>query len=399
MNTRILTKNEQANLEVVRTAGIPTVLLFVTATGLKKSILDATLPMRTLLLDAGIHDFGAQPQGPASKRIVAGKILLDDRVENVGVSLYRPVTKKGDPRLWPGSFARHANPDDVVVVFVANAELCFLNLTQSNVADTVGLRVRNASADFLGAIRRKSSSIAVELLAKLRDIASRGPLAAVGYGDTSIGRTIEAALGIAINSSQQPDYKGIELKSKRWALGRKSTRYTLFACVPDWILSPCKSSAEILSKYGYPSGTVHKLYCTVSATKRNSQGLQFRVDPNIGRLVEYAWRSSPTKQDVAVWELGRLHQYFGNKHRETFWIHAAPVMSCGACAFKLTEVVHTRGPSYPQFDQFLEDGVVTMDHLIKKTGPRVVEKGPLFKVAPNRLSELFVTAPEKFLLA
>lgn len=70
----------------------------------------------------------------------------------------------------------------------------------------------------------------------------------------------------------------------------------------------------------------------------------------------------------------------------------------GAMAFRLSEIIHTRGPSYPQFDQFLEDGVVTMDHLIKRTGTRVVEKGPLFKVAPNRLGELFVGAPEKFLL-
>ena len=399
MNTRDLTKKEQANLETVKTVGVPTVLLFVTPTGLGKSIMDATLPMRTLLADAGIHDFGAQAQGPANKRVVAGKLLLDERVVDVGVSMYRPKTKKGDPRLWPANFARYTKPDDVYVVFIAREQLCFVNLTQSNVAAAVSLSVRTATVNYLTAIRQKNSSVAVELLGKFRELAANGPLRAIGCGSTSIGLTIETALGIKRNSSRDPDYKGIEVKAKRWTLGKSGNRYTLFACVPNWTLSPCKSSAEILLKYGYQRGVVHKLYCTVSATKKNSQGLQFRMDSNLERLVEFAWRTSPTKQDVAVWELGRLHQYFGSKHPETFWVHATPVLMRSACAFRLAEIIHTRGPSYPQFDQFLEEGVVTMDHLIKKTGSRVVEKGPLFKVAPNRLGELFVGAPEKFLLA
>lgn len=33
--------------------------------------------------------------------------------------------------------------------------------------------------------------------------------------DTAIGRTLETLLGININSSKQPDYKGIELKAFR----------------------------------------------------------------------------------------------------------------------------------------------------------------------------------------
>ena len=398
MNTRNLTSREKANYEVVKATGLPAALLFVTATGLQKSIMDATLPIRTLLAEAGVHDYGSQGQGPSNKRVVAGKILADDRIENVDVSLYRPITKNGDPRLWPRNFSHHADPDDACAVFIARGCICILDLTRSSIAEDEHAGSSTAPLKFLALNRKKKSPAANELLNHIRALADKGPLKAVGYGDTSIGRTIETALGIRINSSQQPDYKGIELKSKRWIAGHQSTRYTLFACVPDWLLSPCKSSAEILAEYGYPSGSVFKLYCTVSATKRNSQGLQFRIDSNIGRLVEYAWRRSPTKQDVAVWELGRLHRYFGAKHRETFWIHASPVSMGGMRAFKLNEIIHTRGPSYPQFDQFLEDGVITMDHLIKRTGTRVVEKGPLFKVMPNRLVELFLGVPEIYRL-
>ena len=399
MNTRALTQAEQANLSAVKSAGVPTVLLFVTATGLRKSILDATLPLRTLLAEEQIHDFSKQAQGPANKRIIQGKILLDSRSVDVGVSLYRPVTKQGDPRLWPGNFSRYSNPDDVFVVFVANRHVCFVNLSQSYVAEAKRLDIRTVTTDFITTICRKTSAVSVELLSKFRALAANGPLAALGSGDTSVGLTIETALGIKRNSARKPDYKGIEIKAKRWGLGRVRNRYTLFACVPDWVLSPCKSSAEILARYGYQSGSAHKLYCTVSAAKRNSQGLQFHVDSDIGRLVEYAWRVSSGRQGVAVWELARLHRYFGDKHGETFWVHVTPVVARNARAFKLTEIIHTRGPSYPQFDHFLEKGVVTMDHLIKRTGTKVVEKGPLFKVAPDRLGELFVGEPEKFRLA
>lgn len=361
--------------------------------------MDATLPMRTLLAEARIHDFAGQAQGPAFKRIVDGIILLNDGAMDIGVSLYRPITKRGDPRLWPANFSRYADPGDVFVVFVAKGKLCFINLTQSNVAEAMRLSIRTDTSDFLAAIRHKTLSASVELIKKFRALAANGPLLALGSGDTSVGLTIETALGIARNSARKPDFKGIEIKAKRWTLGRVSNRYTLFACVPDWVLSPCKSSAEILSRFGYPSGRVYKLYCTVSASKRNSRGLQFRIDSNIGRLVEYAWRTSPSRQDVAVWELARLHRYFGDKHGETFWVHVIPVVTHNVRAFKLAEIIHTRGPSFPQFDHFLENGVITMDHLIKRTGTKVVEKGPLFKIAPDRLGELFVGAPEKYRLA
>jgi len=399
MNSRDLTPFEKANLETVQLAGIPTTLLFVTATGLQKSIMDATLSVRTLLFQAGVHDFATQRQGQAYKRILPGKLLLTDRVVDVLVSLYRPATKKGDPRLWPAHFTRYAKPDDVFVVSVFGGVLFFLNLTQSNICEISRLGLITPSVSCLAALRRETSRVTDELLAKLYQLAAQGPLRSVCHGDTAIGRTIETALGIPINSSREPDYKGIELKAKRWREGHGRTRYTLFACVPDWTLSPCKSSAEILERYGYARDAVRKLYCTVSTLKANSQGLQFRIDADLARLVEFTWSGQTRKEDVAVWELGRLHKAFGEKHKETFWIHAVPVKLGCDDGFLLSEIVHTKGPNLAQFDDFLEDGVITMDHLIKKNMNRVSEKGPLFKVTPGRLNDLFLSAPRHIPLA
>jgi hypothetical protein len=88
-------------------------------------------------------------------------------------------------------------------------------------------------------------------------------LPALLNADTAVGRTLEAALGIQINSSKKPDYKGIELKSFR---NKRDNRKNLFAQVPDWELSKFKSSAEILDAFGYQRQQDFKLYCTVSTT-------------------------------------------------------------------------------------------------------------------------------------
>ena len=88
--------------------------------------------------------------------------------------------------------------------------------------------------------------------------------------DTGIGRTVETVLGIPMNDSKQPDYKGIELKSKR---EKANVRSNLFTQSPNWPLSRLKSGKAIVERYGYiPEGYTHKcLHVTLSASKPNSQ--------------------------------------------------------------------------------------------------------------------------------
>ena len=137
------------------------------------------------------------------------------------------------------------------------------------------------------------------------ELTKRGPIPSLLDADTSVGRTLETALNIPINSSKQPDYKGIELKSYRSKKGR-SNRKNLFAQVPNWKLSKFKSSAEILDAFGYWREEDFKLYCTVSSLKPNSQGLKLRLD----RDIEWLHENSDRKDigDFVVWTLEKLHQ-------------------------------------------------------------------------------------------
>jgi MvaI/BcnI restriction endonuclease family protein len=203
--------------------------------------------------------------------------------------------------------------------------------------------------------------------------------------DTAIGRTLETLLGININSSKKPDYKGIELKSYR---DKRGNRKNLFAQVPDWPISTFKSSAEILNNFGYSRGDDFKLYCTVSAIVRNSQGLSLNVDNKLSRIVENSDKANIG--DFVVWTLDTLHSRLLEKHNETFWIAADTLFDDGKEYFQYKKVEHTRKPIVSQFEILVEQGVITLDHLIKRTSSgKVVEKGPLFKIKPNSLDLLF----------
>jgi len=64
-------------------------------------------------------------------------------------------------------------------------------------------------------ISRKANEVAEELLGKIIAIAHKGPVPSQVAADTAVGRTLERVLGIDMNASKQPDYKGIELKAFR----------------------------------------------------------------------------------------------------------------------------------------------------------------------------------------
>ncbi len=292
MNTRPLTPSEESNLQVVRGTAGDFALLFVTATGLTKAILDATLPLRTLLKDKGVHDFLSQGQGPENKILVDGVMLEDGKASTIKVSLYRPETKQGDPRLWPYSFGDYASPDDVFGVFVEAGRIHFLNLTRSSVSQDLKAGGGTIAAIFFSELGSVVSSVSVELLGLLREIANRGPLRAACSGDTAIGRSIETALGIGMNARKTPDYKGIEMKSYR-STKPENGLMTLFSKTPDWKRSILKRSADYLPRFGYERNGRRQLYCSVHATKVNSQGLRLNLNVTASDLEEFHQAKPP----------------------------------------------------------------------------------------------------------
>ena len=147
-------------------------------------------------------------------------------------------------------------------------------------------------------------------------------------------------------------------------------------------MSKFKSSAEILDAFGYWREEDFKLYCTVSGITTNSQGLSLKVNAEVNHLIETS--NNVEIGDFVVWTLGKLHQRLLEKHKETFWVSAQSIYDDGKEYFQYKMFEHTRKPIVSQFDILLEQGVITLDHLIKRNSKgKVVEKGPLFKIKPK----------------
>lgn len=382
---RQLTTLEINRIKLLTEKSVELCLIEPTGTGLEKSIMDATGSVRTYLKANNIHDFELQKQGQESKIQINSFLISSDSLVNSVASLYRPNTKKGDPRIWFKGLGTYSNANDILGIIAFESDLYVLNITQLDLHKLIESKISNPLQDLVNEINQISNEVAEELLILLNKIAAKGPVPAMLQADTAIGRTLETLLGIDINSSKKPDYKGIELKSYR---DKRGNRKNLFAQVPDWNLSKFKSSAEILNAFGYSRGEDFKLYCTVSTLVRNSQGLKLKMDSEISQLIENSDKASVG--DFVVWGLETLHKRLLEKHNETFWIAADSVTIGGKEHFQYKKVEHTKKPIVSQFDILLEQGIITLDHLIKRkpTGS-VVEKGPIFKIKPNALDLLF----------
>jgi hypothetical protein len=377
---RQLSDIELDRLKYLSSWGIEVSLIEPTQNGLSKSILDATQSVRFLLKKSNMHDFSMQPQGPENKvKVIAHLLNIKKDIESQ-VTLYRPHTKNGDPRIWFSGLSSFSSAGDILSIAVFNNKLWVINLTTTDVRQSA--LISSPINLFLNNYSSSQNNVASELLELMKNISKKGFISGTVDADTNIGRLLEKELKIPINSSRAPDYKGIEIKSFR---SERTNRKNLFAQVPDWNLSKFKSSKEILDAFGYDRENIKKLYCTVTALRYNSQGLKLRIENTPDLLVE----ESNDIGDFLAWRLEKLRERLVEKHSETFWVSAISKIENGCEYFHFTNIEHTKGPLLTNFEVLIETGGITVDHLIKEKGASVVEKGPIFKIAKNALAVLF----------
>lgn len=374
--------------------GLAAAFLVPTATGLAKSIMDAHQSVREYLRDRGIHDFDKQSQGQEHKVVLAANLVYVDRVESRRLTLYRPKTKTGDPRIWVERLNNYAKPSNLLVVLaVTPTDIFIINCSQ--------IDIWNSLKDPTSPLGRlvlspKQSSAADELLHRLRDISAMGFVPSLRKGDTGVGFTLESLLGISANASKKPDFKGIELKSGRRKSG-SGHRSTLFSQVPSWEQSKSQSTKEILLRHGYRDNARGRLSlnCTLSASP-NSQGLFLQVSSS-GEYVEaMKFLPSSAPEAVVVWPLRALRERLSNKHRETFWVKAKSKIIRAKEHFHYIEVIHTQRPLVDNFAPLIDVGKIEVDFLMHiKSNGSARDHGYLFKISPSNLDLLF-PAPKTY---
>ena len=132
-----------ANLDVTDTlrrfksVGLQVSFLVPTATGLEKSIMDATAEIREFMLLNGLHDYSKQGQGQDHKVLLNTTLLSQGRVEYTQTSLYRPNTKSGDPRIWIAGLKQFSSPHDLLAILASPNGIVAINCSQSELSSVL----------------------------------------------------------------------------------------------------------------------------------------------------------------------------------------------------------------------------------------------------------------------
>lgn len=381
-------------LELIARLSVPSGFLVPTETGLSKSIMDAHRSFRSFLREEGVHDFSTQRQGQDSKIQIPILVHVGTDIHKRLLSLYRPSTKKGDPRVWVSGLSSLVSAGNLLaIVKDGSGELHLLNMSDEKVRMTL---------QDSGSLLRRSFATAnqfdeaeAELLDLLHEIHLQGYLPTLRDGPTGVGFTLETALGIAANSSRNPDFKGIEIKSGRTTRqGRHGSRTSLFSQVPDWGVSACKSGIEILDRIGYvdPESGRRQLYCTNSSTP-NSLGLYLRIEEGeSGNLLESErLQNSNAPEPIATWPMWNLVTALKEKHAKTVWVGARVRLgNSDREEFHYHEAQITNSPMVGNLETLIEEGIITMDYTLSmKANGKSRDHGYLFKIHADDSHLLF----------
>jgi hypothetical protein len=233
------------------------------------------------------------------------------------------------------------------------------------------------------------TAAAAELLVELRAVAARGWIPASHQGPRAVGMTLLEALGISHTSAKKPTYHGIVVTARRAVSSSVGHRVNLFAQVPNWSLSACRSSAEIVQKYGYnDENGCKRLYCTVRSRQPNGQGLVLEVDEQ-SHVVHELFAGGSDVRNVATWELTKLEARLQESHPQSMWVIASCRAHDGKEWFQYRKALYSPRPFAGRMARLLHEGTVSIDHLISAGPSGCKEKGPLFKLSPRNISALF----------
>ncbi|MBR0382370.1 MAG: MvaI/BcnI restriction endonuclease family protein [Eubacterium sp.] len=393
--------NLEQFLPIFASTGAKVAFLSPTPTGMEKSIMDAIGDVRILLKEQGIHDYDYQGQGPENKVIVPAYFVMPDGVIETAASLYRPVTKKGDPRIWFSNMKRYCNARNLLALVVIEGAIYVINLSDPDIADSL------FDHGFVYQILKDSAyeddSIVKELLSKILDIHHQGFLPSITPGDPGVGDTLENALGIARNNIAAPDYKGIELKATRLTRGgqrRSRTRVNLFAKVPEYGYS----YSDIVREYGkwiYSEKAREDRLAidnTTFCTRINTHGLVLEVDTNNDQLHMCHVDERNRQRYLSYWLLTSLRQTLLTKHHETFWVKAQSINREGIEWFRYDYITHTKNPNDSLFAPLIESDKIQVDlagYFSKQKNMKWRDHGMLFKMWPEDLPLLF-GEPEEY---
>lgn len=241
----------------------------------------------------------------------------------------------------------------------------------------------------------------LELKKKFKEISRMGFVKSINKGYGGIGRTFEDLIGIKYNKSEEPDFLGIEIKTKRLCSRRD---ITLFASKPE---GPSINQIEIIKKkYGYPH-KIHKNYRILNASadsiQLNKVGLfryfKLRVDRQKGKIFLEVYNTKRELiDDETYWTIEKLEQKVTKKLKVLALITALSQRVNGVEYFKYYDfrIYHLKTN---KFIDLIESGIIRINFKIgvyltgAMTG-KTYDRGTSFEINEDNLEYLFEKCPK-----
>jgi hypothetical protein len=352
----------------------------LTATMLTKSIIDAGLPVRSLLARQGEVDYTAMEQGRARGMELNLPVAGPRGLEHRTVSFYRPETKSGDPRLWVSRLGDSSSAGELLLACRSENGLFFVCLG-SDIQQLVAAlaRLMPPREDDLS----KVGPVLAQFQRELDRIRALGWVPTMRKGDTGIGFTFESLLGIRANSARKPDYFGIELKCHRGGRGSGS-KVSLFAKTPSWgAIRKGRGLLELAGKVYEDTGRL-RLYCTLN-TAPNSFELAL-LPTEQGRRIELMHRGIPT----VYYPFASLEKSLRSKHKNSIFVTAETRGNGATEEFRFTTARFCSDPSFGTFLQAILDDAVTLDLTLSVLASgRTRDHGYLWRTPQSHVPKLF----------
>ncbi len=218
------------------------------------------------------------------------------------------------------------------------------------------------------------------LVDNLRRLYARGFLPIPFRGPGRFGLTLEHHLGIPRNSSKEPDFMGIELKTKH-----DSPLHTLFSRTPSRFVG-CSDRGELLRRFGRPDGTQRKIALRTSFG-RQSDSFGFYLQSSDSSIKV---RNGNTT--VLEYSHEHLEEALLSKHSETAYLEVVSQENEGETHCRFEEMLYCKWPSILRFLKLVERGKVNLDFTLSMEGERVKDHGTLWRVKSDALEDLYLSA-------
>lgn len=358
------------------------VLIRMTPTMLKKSIMDASHPFRLLLKENLGIDYTVMPRGAKNGLKGEVELLINGELHTRTISYYRPETKKGDPRFWISRLHNELNAFDMLLLTVWEGKLYALPLIGDIDVFTEALKkIFYVDIDTL-------PEAILEIQTYIKDIYQTGWIKTQRAGDTGVGYTFESLIGIEANSSKEPDYKGVEIKCSRQ---HASTLQTLFSKTPNYADLPNKRK-DLVVNHGYWDADKNRyaLYMTIKALEENSKGWKLNFDYDQERI--YVVKDG---KNIVYYEYQILQDALAQKHKSTVFIKASSKQRKKKNdpdeLFLYEAAYYCEDSSFINFIALMEEGKISLDFAIHhdpQTG-KTRDHGFLWRIGKEYIPLLF----------